>query len=131
MGKYRLLVISADAEMSEMLQIYFTRLEYEVDCVSTLDHALSRIDLHRPHLILFDVGVAASEVKPLKSKLEGVFSNIPIMWISNTDDRPDRVDGFTLEVDDFITKPFDIEELKLRVRNAIRANERATQKRDS
>jgi DNA-binding response OmpR family regulator len=129
MNKYRLLVISADTEMSEMLQIYFTRLEYEVDCVSTLEDALSRVDLQCPNVILFDTGGSDSEIKPLKSKLGGVFSNIPIIWIMTRDDRPDKLTSFELEVDDFITKPFDIEELKLRVRNAIRAGERATQKR--
>src|SRR5262249_8372152 len=46
-------------------------------------------------------------------------SHIPIIFLTQKDERSDKIAGLELGADDYITKPFDIEELKLRVKNAI------------
>jgi diguanylate cyclase (GGDEF)-like protein len=51
-------------------------------------------------------------------------SHIPIIFLTQKDERSDRLQGLELGADDYITKPFDIEELKLRVQGAIRRSER-------
>ena len=51
-------------------------------------------------------------------------SHIPIIFLTQKDERSDRIAGLELGADDYITKPFDIEELKLRVRTAIRTHQR-------
>jgi PleD family two-component response regulator len=51
-------------------------------------------------------------------------SHIPIIFLTQRDERSDRIAGLELGADDYITKPFDIEELKLRVRTAIRSYQR-------
>jgi diguanylate cyclase (GGDEF)-like protein len=51
-------------------------------------------------------------------------SHIPIIFLTQKDERSDRIAGLELGADDYITKPFDIEELKLRVRTAIRIHQR-------
>ncbi|HRE30317.1 MAG TPA: response regulator, partial [Anaerolineales bacterium] len=51
-------------------------------------------------------------------------SHIPILFLTQRDERADRIEGLSLGADDYITKPFDIEELKLRVVNAINRQER-------
>jgi PleD family two-component response regulator len=50
--------------------------------------------------------------------------HIPIIFLTEKDERGDRIAGLELGADDYITKPFDIEELRLRIANAIRASER-------
>ena len=47
-------------------------------------------------------------------------SHIPILFLTQRDERSDKIAGLELGADDYITKPFDIEELKLRVQNAIK-----------
>src|SRR5690606_20458678 len=54
-------------------------------------------------------------------------SHIPIIFLTQKDERSDKIQGLELGADDYITKPFDIEELKLRVQNAIAASNRQTQ----
>ena len=51
-------------------------------------------------------------------------SHIPIIFLTQKDERSDKMQGLELGADDYITKPFDIEELKLRVAGAIRRAER-------
>jgi PleD family two-component response regulator len=51
-------------------------------------------------------------------------SHIPVIFLTQKDERSDRLQGLELGADDYITKPFDIEELKLRVQGAIRRSER-------
>jgi PleD family two-component response regulator len=51
-------------------------------------------------------------------------SHIPIIFLTQKDERSDRIAGLELGADDYITKPFDIEELKLRVRTAINTYKR-------
>ena len=51
-------------------------------------------------------------------------SHIPIIFLTQKDERSDKLQGLELGADDYITKPFDIEELKLRVQNAIARAER-------
>ncbi|MCK7519775.1 MAG: response regulator [Ignavibacteriales bacterium] len=48
-------------------------------------------------------------------------SHIPVIFLTQKDERSDKLQGLELGADDYITKPFDIEELKLRVQGAIRA----------
>jgi len=52
-------------------------------------------------------------------------SHIPIIFLTQKDERSDKIAGLELGADDYITKPFDIEELKLRVQNAILATDRS------
>src|SRR5678809_617081 len=51
-------------------------------------------------------------------------SHIPVIFLTQRDERSDKLQGLELGADDYITKPFDIEELKLRVQGAIRRSER-------
>jgi len=46
-------------------------------------------------------------------------SHIPIIFLTQKDERSDKIHGLELGADDYITKPFDVEELKLKVKNAI------------
>lgn len=47
-------------------------------------------------------------------------SDIPIIFLTEKRDRSDRLQGLEIGADDYITKPFDVQELRLRVRNALR-----------
>ena len=126
MGKARLLITEDDVDISNMLKIYFGGLGYEVDTAMRGSEALEKTRQVLPHLIVLDImlpDIDGYEVcRTLRTNTRT--SHIPVIFLTQKDERSDRLQGLELGADDYITKPFDIEELKLRVQGAIRRSER-------
>ena len=126
MGKSRLLVVEDDVDIANMLKIYFSSMEFEVDTVHRGSDALERTKHVLPHLIVLDImlpDIDGYEVcRNLRTSIRT--SHIPVIFLTQKDERSDKLQGLELGADDYITKPFDIEELKLRVQGAIRRSER-------
>src|SRR3972149_520886 len=126
MSKGRILVVEDDFDISNMLRIYFTGQGFEVSVAPRGGEALALTRQSIPHLIVLDImlpdmdGYAVcKEPRPPPPP-----SHIPIIFLTQKDERSDKIAGLELGADDYITKPFDIEELKLRVTNAIARQER-------
>ena len=126
MGKARLLVVEDDIDIGNMLKIYFTGMEYEVEVAVRGSDALEKTKQALPHLIVLDImlpDIDGYEVcRSLRTNMRT--SHIPVIFLTQKDERSDKLQGLELGADDYITKPFDIEELKLRVQGAIRRSER-------
>ncbi len=121
MGKSRILIVEDDVDISNMLNIYFKGQGYDVDLALGGPDALEKTRAGLPHLIVLDImlpGIDGYEVcRILRTQTRT--SHIPIIFLTQRDERSDKLQGLELGADDYITKPFDIEELKLRVQNAI------------
>jgi PleD family two-component response regulator len=126
MGKSRLLVVEDDNDISNMLKIFFSGLGFEVDVAARGLDVMEKTRQVLPHLIVLDImlpDIDGYEVcRNLRSNTRT--SHIPVIFLTQKDKRSDRLQGLELGADDYITKPFDIEELKLRVMGAIRRSER-------
>jgi DNA-binding response OmpR family regulator len=126
MGKARLLVVEDDIDIGNMLKIYFTGMEYDVDVAVRGSDALEKTRQALPHLIVLDImlpDIDGYEVcRNLRTNMRT--SHIPVIFLTQKDERSDKLQGLELGADDYITKPFDIEELKLRVQGAIKRSER-------
>jgi diguanylate cyclase (GGDEF)-like protein len=126
MGKARLLVVEDDADIANMLKIYFGSMDFEVDIAARGGLALEKTRSVLPHLIVLDImlpDIDGYEVcRSLRTNTRT--SHIPVIFLTQKDERSDKLQGLELGADDYITKPFDIEELKLRVQGAIRRAER-------
>jgi len=126
MGKARLLIVEDDVDIANMLKIYFSGMEFEVDLAHRGSDALEKTKHVLPHLIVLDImlpDIDGYEVcRNLRTSTRT--SHIPVIFLTQKDERSDRLQGLELGADDYITKPFDIEELKLRVQGAIRRSER-------
>ena len=125
MNKARLLIVEDDFDISNMLQIYFTGQNYEVDVAPRGSTALEKTRSNLPHLIVLDImlpDIDGFEVcRILRTNIRT--SHVPIIFLTQKDERSDKLAGLELGADDYITKPFDIEELKLRVQRAIQRSE--------
>jgi diguanylate cyclase (GGDEF)-like protein len=101
-------------------------LGYDVDVAARGSVALEKTHQVLPHLIVLDImlpDIDGYEVcRNLRSSTRT--SHIPVIFLTQKDERSDKLQGLELGADDYITKPFDIEELKLRVMGAIRRSER-------
>ena len=126
MGKARLLVVEDDNDISNMLKIYFTGLGYDVDVAPRGSEALEKTHTVLPHLIVLDIMLPDIDGYEVCRRLRQSTrtSHIPVIFLTQKDERSDKLQGLELGADDYITKPFDIEELKLRVQGAIRRSER-------
>jgi len=126
MAKGRILVVEDDFDISNMLRIYFTSQGYEVVVAGRGGEALERCRQQLPNVIVLDImlpDIDGYEVcTQLRTNLRT--SHIPIIFLTQKDERSDRIAGLELGADDYITKPFDIEELRLRVQGAMRRAER-------
>src|SRR5512133_4208700 len=126
MGKARLLIVEDDFDISNMLRIYFSGQGYDVDIAPRGSEALEKTRLVMPHLIVLDImlpDINGYDVcRALRTNTRT--SHIPVIFLTQKDERSDKLQGLELGADDYITKPFDIEELKLRVQGAIRRSER-------
>ncbi len=129
MSKGRILVVEDDFDISNMLRIYFTGQGFEVAVAPRGGDALAMTRQSLPHLIVLDImlpdmdGYAVCKQLRITTRT----SHIPIIFLTQRDERSDKITGLELGADDYITKPFDIEELKLRVTNAIARAERESQ----
>ena len=126
MGKPRLLVVEDDLDIGNMLKIYFSGMQFDVDVAVRGSDALEKTKQVLPHLIVLDImlpDIDGYEVcRTLRTNMRT--SHIPVIFLTQKDERSDKLQGLELGADDYITKPFDIEELKLRVQGAIRRSER-------
>jgi PleD family two-component response regulator len=126
MGKGRILVVEDDFDISNMLRIYFTGQGYDVQVAPRGGDALTLTRKQLPQLIVLDIMLPDMNGYDVCRELRSTTrtSHIPIIFLTQKDERSDKIAGLELGADDYITKPFDIEELKLRVKNQIERAER-------
>ncbi len=121
MGKARLLIVEDDKDISNMLQIYFNGQGFEVDIAARGSTALEKTRHNLPNLIILDImlpDIDGFEVcRILRTNTRT--SHVPVIFLTQKDERSDKLAGLELGADDYVTKPFDIEELRLRVQRAI------------
>ncbi len=125
MSKGRILVVEDDLDISHMLRLYFDSQGYEVLTVTRGNDALEVCRRKQPNVVVLDIMLPDMDGYDVCRELRGNLrtSHIPIIFLTQKDERSDKIAGLELGADDYITKPFDIEELKLRVQGAIRRAE--------
>ena len=125
MSEGRILVVEDDFDISNMLKLYFQSLSYDVYVASRGEEALKLTRQKMPNVIVLDImlpDIDGYEVcRQLRTNLRT--SHIPILFLTQKDERSDKIRGLELGADDYITKPFDVEELRLRVRNTLKRAE--------
>src|SRR5512136_2569454 len=126
MAKGRILVVEDDTDISNMLRIYFTSQGYDVVVTPRGGDALERCRQQLPHVVVLDIMLPDIDGYEVCSRMRTNLrtSYVPIIFLTQKDERSDKIAGLELGADDYITKPFDIEELKLRVEGAIRRSKR-------
>ena len=125
--KSRILIVEDDHDLAEMLDAYFRVQNYEVMTAAWGNDALKLCRENTFHLIMLDIRLPDISGYDICRELrrDRRTQDVPIIFLTEKRDRVDKLQGLELGVVDYITKPFDIQELRLRVRNAITRAERA------
>jgi DNA-binding response OmpR family regulator len=124
--KLRILIVEDDLDLSEMLDNYFSVQNYDVLTAAWGEDALRISREEDLNLIVLDIrlpDINGYEVCRQLRKQRRT-QDVPIIFLTEKRDRVDKLQGLELGVVDYITKPFDIAELRLRVKNAIDRAER-------
>jgi CheY-like chemotaxis protein len=126
MSKGRILVVEDEPDIANMLKIYFTGQGYDIEIANRGGDASRMVQQQLPQLMVLDINLPDIDGYTLckQMRTNTRTKHIPIIFLTEKDERGDRIAGLELGADDYITKPFDIEELRLRIANAIRASER-------
>lgn len=120
--KPKILIVEDDLDVADMLNAYFRVQGYEVFTVNWGEDGVRAAGTARPDLIILDIRLPDIDGYEVARRLRSDRKTglIPIIFLTEKRDRADRLQGLELGADDYITKPFDVQELRLRVRNALR-----------
>jgi DNA-binding response OmpR family regulator len=124
----QLLIVEDDADLSDMVSSYFRAQNYDVVVAALGEEALAIAAENPLDLVMLDIRLPDIDgfelCRRLKEKRRT--QDLPIVFLTEKRDRVDKLQGLELGVVDYITKPFDIQELRLRVRNAIIRSRQST-----
>lgn len=120
--KHHIFIVEDDADLSEMLSAYFRTQGYYIEQALRGKEAVQMIQNHVPDLVLLDIRLPDIDGYEVCRRLRKVrrLQNLPIIFLTEKRDREDKLSGLELGAVDYITKPFDMRELLLRVRNVLR-----------
>jgi DNA-binding response OmpR family regulator len=120
-AKSKILIVEDDLDVADMLNAYFRVQGYEVFTVNWGEDGVRACQTSRPDLIILDIRLPDIDGYEVARRLRSNrrTADIPIIFLTEKRDRSDRLQGLELGADDYITKPFDVQELRLRVRNAL------------
>lgn len=133
MNEYQILVVDDEEDLCEILKFNLENEGYKVDTANSAEEAL-KMDLPQYHLLLLDVmmgEISGFRMANILKKDEKT-AHIPIIFVTAKDTENDTVTGFNLGADDYISKPFSLREVMVRVKAVLRRSTQSfsTQRKD-
>src|SRR3982750_21848 len=118
MNGHKIVVVDDEAAIRRLLRVALERAGYTVIEASTGREASSALDIDRPDAVLLDLGLPdreGPELVPLIAK-----AGVAILVISAREATAEKIAALDLGADDYVTKPFDTDEVLARLRRALR-----------
>ena len=119
----RILVAEDDASQAESIKTWLEMDGYNIDWVERGDHAILAIEQHQYDCILLDRGLPKASGDDILKALRAHQQQTPVIFITARDSIHDRVEGLDLGANDYLVKPFNLEELSARVRTQLRQHQ--------
>jgi two-component system response regulator MprA len=116
----RLLVVDDDRALRDVLRRTLSLAGYEVLLAETGAQALSEVSSGVPDAVVLDVGLPDIDGLEVCRLLRREGNRVPVLMLTARDAVSDRIDGLDAGADDYLVKPFDIDELKARLRALLR-----------
>ncbi len=122
----KIFFVEDDADLSDMLTAYFQVQGYQVAHTGNGEEAVKLIAEFMPDIAVLDIRLPDIDGYEVCRRLRGNrrTQELPVIFLTEKRERQDKLSGLELGAVDYITKPFDIQELRLRVRNALRRSNR-------
>ncbi len=116
----RILVVDDEENITDLVATALRYERFEVEVAHTGRQAMRAVSSFRPHLIVLDVMLPDWDGFEVTKRLAGQRERVPVLFLTARDATGDRVRGLTLGGDDYVTKPFSLEELIARIRAILR-----------
>jgi DNA-binding response OmpR family regulator len=122
----KILLVEDDPNLGQLLQEYLNQKNYETDLATNGDLGLQQFLTQRYDLCIFDVMMPKKDGFTLAKEVRMKDKEVPIVFLTAKSMKEDTLQGFKAGADDYITKPFSMEELLLRIQAILRRYQRST-----
>jgi two-component system OmpR family response regulator len=120
MSHNRILVVDDEASICEVITMALRYQGFEVETAGSGREAIAAVTRFKPHLIVLDVMLPDMEGFEVAERLGAQRAGVPIIFLTARDATEDKIRGLTGGGDDYMTKPFSLEELVARIRTILR-----------
>jgi two-component system, OmpR family, response regulator len=117
---HRVLVVDDEPNIVDVVAMALRFQGFEVASAATGREALSAVQSFRPEVMILDVMLPDMEGFEVAERLGAERGHVPILFLTARDASEDKMRGLTTGGDDYMTKPFSLEELVARIRNILR-----------
>ena len=126
---FKILIVDDDRDFSKALETYLSRSGYEVCYASSAEEAYDAIYKNVFDLIISDIMMPGTDGFQFATQIRSINSTIPLLFISTLDDIQSKHKGFQIGIDDYMVKPIEFDELKMRIKAILRRTGIAQSKR--
>ena len=116
----RILVVDDERYITDLVAMALKHEGFAVEPASTARAARDAISKFRPALVVLDVGLPDDDGFNLVKRLRAEGQSVPVIFLTARDATEEKVQGLTVGGDDYVTKPFSLEELVARIRVVLR-----------
>jgi len=119
---FKVIIIEDELALQQTLKLNLELENYVVETCGTGENAISQIKTFKPDLILLDIMLPVLNGVEIYKQLKLLNITTPVIFLTAKNNVQDKIEGLKLGADDYITKPFDLEELLLRIHNVLKRN---------
>jgi two-component system OmpR family response regulator len=116
----KVLVVDDEPNISALLSATLRLIDFDVRCAAGGAEALSAAEEFAPDLVVLDVMLPDLDGFQVAQRLRAAGRRVPVLFLTARDSVEDRISGLTVGGDDYVTKPFSLEEVVLRIRAILR-----------
>jgi two-component system OmpR family response regulator len=124
----RILVVDDEPNITDLVATVLRYEGFAVETAATGRIAVKAVTSFRPHLVVLDVMLPDMDGFEIQKRLAGESARTPIVFLTAKDATEDKVRGLTMGADDYVTKPFSLDELVARVRAVLRRSHASDQR---
>ena len=124
---HRVLVVDDEPNIVDVVSMALRYQGFEVASAGTGEEALAQVEAFKPQLMVLDVMLPDMEGFEVAERLGAQRGKVPIIFLTARDATEDKLRGLTSGGDDYVTKPFSLEELVARIRTILRRTGQSTE----
>lgn len=127
MSKAKLLVVEDDPNLGDILKEYLEMRGYEPTLCRDGEEGWNKFKKDKYDLCLLDIMMPKKDGFTLAKEIKKVQENLPILFLTAKNQKDDIIEGLKIGADDYLTKPFSMEELLLRITAILRRTQKSTE----